>query len=230
MNTPVTSPTILTSPTPCEIVLIRLLEHPGSLPDSKECQQIAAEIGHPEDGAQYAGIARSVATTLCQSADEVSRLAGILLFKELARAGDHYALVEHAWLCWEDGPLKNHQHALELVEAALKHVWPVWPPATREYAQGVLGQAFRLKGLLLHRGEKIRRNPGQALTLFKYAADKYRDDKAAWLAAQFHKRGAASEFAHIAKPHAQAYDWYMRRARKLSVDPVDAPAGDEVQP
>jgi TPR repeat protein len=117
-----------------------------------------------------------------------------------------------------------------LVEAALKHGWPVWPPATREYAQGVLGQAFRLKGLLLLRGEKIRRNPGQALTLFKYAADKYRDDEAAWLAAQFHTRGAAPAFAHVAKPHAQAHDWYMRRARKQGAEPVDAPACDVVQP
>lgn len=230
MNASVNSPAIPTLPTPCEIVLLRLLEHPGSLPNRKECRQIAAEIGHPEDGAQYAGMARSIATTLCQSADKISRQAGILLYKELAKAGDHYALVEHAWLCWDNGPLKNHQHALDLVDAALNHVWPVWPPATREYAQSVLGQAFRLKGLLLLHGEKIRRNPSQALMHFKWAADKYLDGKAALLAAQCYTRNTAPAYAHVAKPHAQAYNWYVQRAREHGAAPVDADACNEAQP
>jgi hypothetical protein len=230
MNAPVTSPAISTSPTPCEIVLIRLLNYPGSLPNRKECQQIAAEIGHPEDGAKYAYLARRIATTLCQSADKSSRQMGIVLFKELAKAGDYSALVEHAWLCWKDGPLKNHQHALELVEAAMSHIWPDWTPADRKYAHAMLGQAFRLKGMLLLHGEKIRRNPGQALTHIKWAADQYLDGQAALLAANCHARNTAPGYAHVVKNHAQAHDWYMQRAREHGAAPVDATVCNEVQP
>lgn len=98
-------------------------------------------------------------------------------------------------------------------------------------AMVALGRVFRLKGLLLWKGEKIKHDLSAAHYLFKYACDKYRDGHAAWLAAQFHMSNPPREFAHVAKRHVAAYEWYMTRARQYgylsSANDVREEARDE---
>jgi hypothetical protein len=227
MNSPTPSSVGSAELTAWEITLKRLLQNSASLPTKEECRQIATQISDPEDGPLIAHAARHLANKMCQSADETSQQAGILLLKELSKSGDPYAILKHAWLCWNEGPLKNHQYALTLIEKAIGHEWPEWPKYER--ARIALGEAFRLKGLLLFRGDKVKRNPGEALLCFKFAADKYLDGEAAWLAAQFHTRSAASDFANNAKPHAKAHEWYMDRAKKQGFAPAQSPSTKEVQ-
>lgn len=227
MNPPMTSSASSDEMSAGEIALRRLFENHALFPTKAECQQIAALIADPEDGPLIAHGARHIASKLCQHVNAANRQAGILLLKELAKCGDPYALLEHAKLCWNEGPLKNHQHAMNLIERAVAHTWPEWPTYVR--AQVALGEAFRLRGLLLLRGEKVKRNPSEALNSFKFAADKYHDGEAAWLAAQFHTRSATGDFANHAKPHAKAYEWYIDRAKQQGYVPKCSSTGQQVQ-
>ncbi|NMF89993.1 hypothetical protein [Aromatoleum petrolei] len=214
---------------PGEIALRRLFENDKLFPTKAECQQIAALCAaDPENGPVIAHGARHIASKLCQHAHSANRQAGILLLKELAKCGDPYALLEQARACWNEGPLKNHQHAMDLIEKVIGRPWPEWPVYVR--ARVALGEAFRLRGLLLLRGEKVRRNPSEALNSFKFAADKYHDGEAAWLAAQFHTRSATGDFANHAKPHAKAYEWYMNRAAQQGYVPDCSRSGQQVRP
>lgn len=227
MNSPILLSDASDEPSPWEAALIRLFEDSTSVVTKEEAQQIAAQITDPNDGVQIAHAARNLAQKMCHSARGEVRNAGVLLLKELGKAHDVYAILTHAWLCWNDGPLKNHQYALVLVDDAISQPWPEWP--VYERARIALGEAFRLRGLLLLRGEKIKRNPSEALRSFKFAADKYLDGEAAWYAAQMHSRDAAKELAHKAKPHAKAFDWYMDRAKKQGFKPAQPTAVKEAQ-
>lgn len=209
------------------ILLKRLSENSASPPTAEECKQIAAQISDVEQGAYITEIARILAKNMCQQVNATNRIAGILLLKELSKRGDPYAMLTHAWLRWNDGPLKNHQQALALINEVLQHAWPEWPMYER--ARIALGEAFRLKGLLLFRGDKVKRNPSEALWHFKWAADKYLDGHAAWLAAQFHAKNPKSDFANKAKPHAAAYTWYMERAKEQGYVPEEVGPGEQEQ-
>lgn len=207
------------------IILKRLSENSAAPPTAEECKQIAAQISHVEQGAYIAEIARLLAKSMCQRVDADAREAGILLLKELSKRGDPYAKLTHAWLRWNEGPLQNHQQALALIDEVLRHAWPVWPMYER--ARIALGEAFRLKGLLLFRGDKVKRNASQAHSHFKWAADKYLDGHAAWLAAQFHAHSPKGDFAHKAKPHSAAYAWYMGRAKEQGYTPEEVTTSEQ---
>lgn len=207
-------------------LLKRLAEDAAALPTKEECKQIAACFFDVEKGPLNAHIARHFANHMCCQTDAASRRAGILVLKELSKK-DPYAKLLHAWLRWNEGPLKNHQHALVLIDEILEHEWPEWPMYERAHL--ALGEAYRLKGLLLFRGEKVKHNPSEALWLFKWAADKYLDGEAAWLAAQFHTRTAKRDFAHKAKPHAKAHDWYTKRAVERGYNPEKPFTDEQVQ-
>jgi hypothetical protein len=201
---------------PWEAALLRLLEKRSVVVTKEEATQIAAQIDDPVDGRDIVNMARRVAKELCASDKKAGRESGILLLKELAKAGDGYSVLVHAWVRWHDGPLKNHQHALMLVEEAYKQPWVDYPESPHRVA---LGEIFRLHGLLLLKGEKVKRDPVDALNRFKFAADKYLDGEAAWYAAQMHSRNATAEFKDKAKPHAKAVEWYTNRAAARGVKP-----------
>jgi len=164
---------------------------------------------------------------MCIHGSAAQRDACVVLLKELGRS-DPYAKLLHAWLRWEPGPLKDHAHAQLLVDDVLNHPWPEWPKYQR--AQNALGEAFRLKGLLLLRGEKVKHANGHALMHFKFAADKYLDGEASWLAAQCHARNPEPGLQHKAPPHALAHEWYANRAKEQGYWPEgEATVGARVQ-
>ncbi|WP_455279064.1 hypothetical protein [Cupriavidus necator] len=198
----------------CFRILEKLTQPSVVKPVAAECKAIAAQISDAEEGAHIANVARYVANRLLDHADRSYQEAGVLLLKELSKHGDPYAKLDHARLRWREGPYKNHQYAQKLVDELTDYAWPEWPD---EPARIALGHLFRLKGALLIWGEKVRHNPGLGLYTLKFAADKFLDGHAAWLAAQFHAKDPAADFAHTAKPHAKAYSWYMERAREQGV-------------
>jgi hypothetical protein len=209
-----TSPTTPAPMTPWEAALLRLLEKRSVVVSKEEAAEIAAQIDDPIDGHHIVNMARRVAQDLCASDKKAGQESGILLLKELAKAGDGYSVLVHAWVRWNDGPLKNHQYALLLVEDAYKLPWVDHPESQHRVA---LGEIFRLHGLLLLKGEKVKRDPVDALDRFKFAADKYLDGEAASYAAQMHSQNATADFKDKAKPHAKAVEWYTSRAAAKGV-------------
>jgi hypothetical protein len=222
-----TSSTTPDNMVPWEAALLRLLEKRSVVVTKEEATQIAAQIDDPVDGPYIVDMARRVAQELCASDRKAAPESGILLLKELAKAGDGYSVLVHAWVRWNDGPLKNHQHALALVEEAYKQPWVDYPGSPHRAA---LGEIFRLHGLLLLKGEKVKRDPIDALNRFKFAADKYLDGEAASYAAQMHSRNATAEFKDKAKPHAKAVEWYTSRAAERAVKPPMSEGAQGGQP
>jgi hypothetical protein len=192
-------------------------------PSADECTLLLAHIRDAEQGPEISDDTRNIALRLCKQDNANCQAAGMLLLKEMGKRGDLYAKLIQAKLHWAEGPYKNHSHALRLANELMKSDWKEWP--YQERARVALGDLFRLKGLLLWRGEKIKPNPSEALNHFKFASDKYLDGFSAWIAAQFHAKDSHIVFAHLAKPNTAAYDFYMARAKELGY--VSASKSDE---
>ncbi|MCO4861247.1 hypothetical protein MKD38_06160 [Cupriavidus sp. WGlv3] len=199
----------------CFDILRKLRKRDVVAPTVEETKLIAANITDKEEGESLALGSREVAERLCKQKDRNLREAGIFLLKELSRHGDPYAKLAHAWLRWKKGPLKNHPHALELIDELLEYPWleREWPYC--QYVRAKVGEVYLLKGLLLFRGDKVKRNYGVALDHFYFAGFHCPSGEAAWLFAQFHAQNAKGDFAGKAKPQAALYQAAMARAEAL---------------
>jgi hypothetical protein len=207
---------VLPSHLACHLALTELSAPTIPVPSDMGIALLAFHARASDDGGhelvRYS--ARLIAGRLFLQDDEEAHEAGSILFKELGKAGDMLAILQHAELLTQVGPHRNHQHANTLVVQLLAMKAPF--DSNEGYAR-----LHHLRGMLLWKGQNLPNNADEAFAEFKKAADDYEHGESAWLVSNFYSRKRHPQlFSKLKlKPSAALASRYLALSQKLGYEP-----------